>query len=229
MHPAVLVILNQVLGRRRWTGGRVRAGERVTVAARPNGRGDGRGVGIGLEAAVLAPAHEGRHARLAQVQRPLHWVIAGVEDEQGHPPVGGQVAHQVWTRAAATLFASSPGRMRCTSCVVSVIACQAELIDLLIGPARHDRLACKVARRVIVVATLGTGLGVTARPDARVDDVDRLPVGERVARQEVEHRPARHAATREGGHARGRRRCCPTHGDGPGSGSSAPARGPGLR
>jgi len=52
---------------------------------------------------------------------------------------------------------------------------------------------------VIVVAALGARLGVAARPDAHVDRVDRLPIGEGVTRQEVTQRAARHAAAVEGG------------------------------
>lgn len=36
---------------------------------------------------------------------------------------------------------------------------------------------------MVVVAALGAGLGVAARPDADIDGVDRLPLGQRVARQ----------------------------------------------
>jgi len=52
---------------------------------------------------------------------------------------------------------------------------------------------------MVIVAPLRVGLGVATRPDADVDRVDQLPVDERLARDEVVQRLARHAAIREGG------------------------------
>jgi len=169
------------------------------VAAGAAGRRGGRGVGIGVEATVLAQAHQGRHARLAQVKRQLHRVIAGVEDEQGDRAVGGQGARPLFDlrrRHAVRVLAGAhaphiEGRR-------PAIAGQAQVVEPRVGPTRDDGLACRVARRVVVVAPRGAGLGVATRPDAVVDGVDRRPVGQRVARQEVAQHAACHAAMREG-------------------------------
>lgn len=76
---------------------------------------------------------------------------------------------------------------------------EAELVDPLVGRAGHDRLAGRVTGGMVIVAPLRVGLGVATRPDADVDRVDQLPVDERLARDEVVQRLARHAAIREGG------------------------------
>jgi len=198
-HPAVLLVLGRVLGRGRGPGGGIGAGERPPVPAGATGHGGNRRVGIGVETPILAQAHEGRHARLAPVERPLDRVVAGVEDAQGYRAVGGQAAyHLLHPRRRHVVRVLTRSDAPHVERRGPASAGQTQLVDPLVGPARHNRFPGRVARRVVIVTARGAGCGVAARPDADVNGVERLPVGKRVARQEVVHRAARHAAMREG-------------------------------
>src|SRR5215212_10747479 len=64
------------------------------------------------------------------------------------------------------------------------IPAEAELSDPLVRPAGDDRLPGRMARRMVIVTALRTGLGITARPYAHVHRIDRLPVRERMAADE---------------------------------------------
>jgi hypothetical protein len=60
------------------------------------------------------------------------------------------------------------------------------LCDELVGPSGDDRLAGGVPRRVVVVAALGTALGIAARPYAHIHGEDgRVTPGERMASQKL--------------------------------------------
>jgi hypothetical protein len=68
------------------------------------------------------------------------------------------------------------------------LAHEVELGDELVGPSGDDRLAGGVARRMVIVAALGTSFRIAPRPHARVHGVDGgLPLGtsERIAGQEL--------------------------------------------
>ena len=55
------------------------------------------------------------------------------------------------------------------------------------APARHDRLAGRVAARVVVVAALRTGLRIIARPGTRIHRIDRLATGQGVPGDQAAH------------------------------------------
>jgi hypothetical protein len=52
------------------------------------------------------------------------------------------------------------------------LADEVELGDKLVGPSSHDGLTGRVARRMIIVAALGTRLRIAAIPHAHVHGVD---------------------------------------------------------
>ncbi len=149
-HPAILLILDAVLGRGGQPGGRVGAGELVAMTAGPTGGGSCRGIGISVEAAVLAQAHQGRDAGCAQGERRLHGVIAGIEDKEGHRTVRWQAVHQRGDlrRRHALGVRAGMDALRLQRCRPTIVA-QAELVDPLVGLARHDELAGRVARGVV--------------------------------------------------------------------------------
>ena len=181
---------------------------------RPAAAVGGRRGRVGVEAAVAPQAHQDGGAGVRQPQRQLERVVAGVEDEQRRRAVGRVMAQE----ALDLLDGDGLGVLgRVDALHVErrrpALAREAELGEPLVRPAGDDRLAGRVARRMVVVAALGAGLGVAARPDAAVDGVDRLAVGQRVARQQ-----RRGARPRRGGRRRGRRTGCPSRGGGPGPG-----------
>jgi len=45
--------------------------------------GGARGIGVGVEAAVLAQAHQDGSRRRAQIQRQLEGIVARIEEEEG--------------------------------------------------------------------------------------------------------------------------------------------------
>ncbi len=76
---------------------------------------------------------------------------------------------------------------------------EAELGQPLVRPAGDDGLAGRVARGMVVEATLRTGLGVIAHPDTAIDGVDRLPIGQGVTHQQGAEGRHIDAASSKGG------------------------------
>jgi hypothetical protein len=62
---------------------------------------------------------------------------------------------------------------------------EAELGQPLVRPPGDNRLPGRVAGRVIVKAALRARLGVTARPDAQVNSVDRRTIAGRLPREQM--------------------------------------------
>jgi len=68
------------------------------------------------------------------------------------------------------------------------VASEAELRHPLIRPSRHNGLASRVARRVVVKATLGARFRVAAGPNTELYRIDRFSLGEeRLRRNEATH------------------------------------------
>jgi hypothetical protein len=130
---------------------------------------------VGVKAPTGTPAHQSANWQLGERQAQLHRIIPGVEREDGSSDV--QSYGRDLTRPRVDLFsrhqsevfsrryAPHPQRSRPTR------AAQRDLDQPRLVPARDDRLAMRMARRVMVVAPLGTGLRITPRPDARVHRV----------------------------------------------------------
>ena len=104
-------------------------------------------------------------------------VVAGVEDEQGRGRGCRSPRHErrdLLDRDGVGVLA------RMDTAHVErggpTVAVEAELGQPLVGPPSHDRLPGGVARRMVVEAACGAGLGIAARPDAQIDGVDRLTV-----------------------------------------------------
>src|SRR5215210_6059376 len=68
------------------------------------------------------------------------------------------------------------------------ISLKAELGHPLIGPAGDNWLPAGMTERMVIVASFGTGLRLTTRPDADVDGVDRLAGSERLTRHQAPER-----------------------------------------
>ena len=60
---------------------------------------------------------------------------------------------------------------------------EGELGQPLVGPSGNNRLPSRMTGGMVVVASLGTGFGIAAGPDAQVNGVDRLAVSGGVLRQ----------------------------------------------
>jgi hypothetical protein len=157
-------------GRARWSGRRRRTWRRGGGA----GRRRRAGVVAGRhKAAVRAQPHQHRHGQVGQVQRQLRGVVAGVEHNPWDGPARGQASQQraelgggglvgvLQGVEPAGIHRGGPGVPR-----------QAQLADPLERPAGDDRLAGRVARRVVVVAAFGRALGVAARPGGHIDRED---------------------------------------------------------
>ena len=128
--------------------------------------------GVVVKDPARKDAHEDLAALVLQLLCEGGAVIAGVEDEQRHLPVGRQQpdepTHLVdgrFGRAHLRVEAHHVSR-RCPR-----VLCPVELADPLVAPSRHDRLAGRVVRGRVVKAA-GTALGVTARPGGGVDRED---------------------------------------------------------
>jgi hypothetical protein len=79
------------------------------------------------------------------------------------------------------------------------VPAEAELGQPLVRPARDDRLAGRVAGGVVVEATPRTGLSVVARPHAAIHGVNRLAIGQGLARQQRTERRLIEPTVDEGG------------------------------
>ena len=187
-HAAVLRVLFVVLRSGGPPAPLVRAGELRPVPSRAANRPVSQGRWIGIETAAAAQSHQHRHARAIQVTefpRERFGIVAGVEHTQGHWARRGQLLQQRpdlrcrhgvgigARRHAAHVQGRGPA-----------IVGDAHLRQPGVRPAGHDRLAGGLARGGVIVASLGAGLGIVARPHAGIQSVDRLPIVQRVAGHE---------------------------------------------
>ena len=183
--PPVLLVLRGVLRGRGRPGARGLAVELRAMSARPARRAGFGGVGVGVEAAIGTEPDQDGDRHLGQSQAHCDRVVAGVEDEQREAaptrPPPDQSRDLRDRDGVGVLGWVDPPDIQWGG---PAIPSETELDQPLVGPAGHDRLAGRVARWVVVVATLGAGLGVAARPDAHVDRVDWLTVGQRMLGQQ---------------------------------------------
>jgi hypothetical protein len=158
------------------------------VAAQPSRFGGRTGEArIAVEAASCPQTD--KYLARAPLKSLLHLdgIVTRVEDEQGEglsPPestqqdlnlLGGDHIGILFSSDALHVHGSSP-----------TLAGEAQLCDELVGPSGHDRLACRVARRVVVVPSLGATLRVASGPHTRVHGVDwRFASGERMAGEQL--------------------------------------------
>jgi hypothetical protein len=104
----------------------------------------------------------------------LDGIVASVEDEQGSDPLllrreaekrfhllGGNLVDVLRRTEALYVHGGTP-----------TLADEIELCNELVGPARYDRLACRVARGMVVETPLRAALRVAAIPHAHVHGVD---------------------------------------------------------
>jgi hypothetical protein len=113
-------------------------------------------------------------------------VIARVEDEQRRWTFVREAAEQVGDLfhgddVGVLAWMDAPHIERGSPAVLR----EAELGQPLVRPPGHDRLPGRVAGRVIVKAALRARLGVTARPDAQVNSVDRRTIAGRLPREQM--------------------------------------------
>jgi hypothetical protein len=74
---------------------------------------------------------------------------------------------------------------QCVNRSSPALANEVELCDELVGPARYDGLASRVAGRMVVETTLGTALGIAAIPHAYVNGIHgRLASGKRMVSEQ---------------------------------------------
>ena len=143
---------------------------------------------VAVEAPPRSQANEDLARTPLEPSLELDRVVARVEDEQGDDSffkpaqqsldlLGGDHVGVLGGPDALYVHGGGPA-----------LAGEAQLCDELVGPACHDGLAGGVAGRMVIVAALGTRLGVAAIPHARVHGVDGLlPFGasDRMAGQEL--------------------------------------------
>jgi len=143
---------------------------------------------IAVEASPRSQADEDLAQAPLEPSLQLDRVVARVEDKQGEDPFfkpTQQSLDLLDSDFVGVLRRSDAPHVHRSG---PALTDEVELCDELVGPARHDRLAGRVARRMIVVSALGTALRVAAIPHTRVHGVDgRLPFGasERMAGQEL--------------------------------------------
>jgi len=177
-HRPILGVLLAVLCRRRPPGGRIVAGQLAPMPSRATGAR--LPVRIGVEAAPAPQPHQHRDPlaiQVAQLAAQLHRVVAGVEHAQRDRAVGRQAPEQGpdlrggdGVRVVRRRHPAHVQRRR------PAIVGEAHLREPPIRPAGDDRLAGRLPRGRVVVATPRAGFGIVARPDAGVHGVDRLPV-----------------------------------------------------
>jgi hypothetical protein len=140
---------------------------------------------IGEEAAVGPQADQHRRGNRAYPLRQVRRVVARIEDEQRYSSVSGQVLGEALHLLDRDRIGVFP-RMHPTHIERGgpAVPGEAQLGEPLVRPAGHDRLSGRVAGGMVIKAAIGTGLGVTARPDAEVNGVDRGTSGEGLAHQQ---------------------------------------------
>jgi hypothetical protein len=118
----------------------------------------------------------------------LDGVVASVKDEQGSGPFLGRAAQKRFHLLSGDLV----GLPRGTDPLHvhgggPALTDEVELGDELVSPSGHDRLAGRMARRMVVEAALGATLRIASGPDAHVHGVDGrcCAPSERMADQQV--------------------------------------------
>jgi hypothetical protein len=151
------------------------------VATRPSGSG-GRTSEARIAVKAASCPQTDEYLARAPLKSLLHFdgIVARVEDEQGEglspPEPTQQDLHLLGGDHIGILFSSDALDVHGTS---PTLAGEAQLCDELEGPSGHDRLACRVARRMVVEAALVATLRVASGPHARVHGVDwRFASGE---------------------------------------------------
>jgi len=126
-------------------------------------------------------------------------IVASVEDEQRDWPGRGQALHKLrdLCRGDRVGVATGLDALHIQRRSPAVMG-KAELCQPGIRPAGHDRLARRLPRRGVIVAASWAGLRVVARPDAGVQGVDRLPVIQRIAGNQLPQRRSIHVAGGQG-------------------------------
>src|SRR5215211_2695148 len=143
---------------------------------------------VAVEAAPRPQADEDLARTSLEPSLHLDRVVTRVEDEQRDDPffkpaqqsldlLGGDHVGVLGGPDALYVHGGGPA-----------LAGEAQLCNPLVGPACDDGLAGGVAGRMVIVAALGTRLGVAAIPHARVNGVDgrhTFDASERIAGQEL--------------------------------------------
>src|SRR3712207_1148427 len=130
---------------------------------------------IGVETAPRPQTDEDLRAAAFQLLLKLDGIVAGVEDEQGNVPfLLGRPAYKRFDLLGSNLV----GVLRGVDAPHvhrggPALADEVELCDELVSPSGHDRLASRVAGRMVVETPLRATLCVAACPYAHVHGVDR--------------------------------------------------------
>jgi hypothetical protein len=140
---------------------------------------------VSLEAAAGAEADQDGNGEVCEPLRHVGRIVAGVENDEGRGPIGSETVEQVFElfhrnrrgilvgMQALDIDRGGPG-----------VRSTVELGQPPVRPSSDNQLTSGVARRMLVVAALGTRFSVAARPDAQVDGVDRMLGGRHVPRQQ---------------------------------------------
>jgi hypothetical protein len=188
-HSPVTGVLAFVLGGGLGPGARLGAFHLRAVAAWPTGGGGHSGEAwVGVKTAPGAQANEDLARKSLQSLLELDGIVAGVEYEQRHTTA----SHRGASEQTLDLLAGYLVRLLLWSDAANIhgrrptLAYEAQLRDELVGPSGDDGLPGGVARRMIVVSALGTGLRIAAGPHAPVHGIDgRVRSFERVADEQV--------------------------------------------
>jgi len=137
-HGAVLRILRAQFRGRHWPHGRAGTVKLVPMLQRPSRPRHRRGIRVGIEAAILAQAHQRGGSDAVQIKGELYGVVAGIEDTERHGTAGGHAREQGFDlgrrRGVDVRGAGDALHVHRRS---PAVAPEAELADPLIGPPRH--------------------------------------------------------------------------------------------
>jgi hypothetical protein len=171
-------------GRWRRPGGRIGQRQLGTVAGRPPRAAITAGMAGGVEVPVTAEAHQHLDGGAGKLDLQLHRVKAAVEDHQRHLLVcldscGGVAGEPVQQATDLAGRDQVDVVVRCQPAHVHRggpgVAGKLQAHDELVAPARHDRLAGRVPRGVVVEPPTRGALRITARPHRGIHRKHRWP------------------------------------------------------
>jgi hypothetical protein len=116
----------------------------------------------------------------------LDRIVARVEDEQRDAPFLSEPTEQSLYLPCGDPVGVLHGMdAQCVNRSSPALADEVELGDELVGPARYDGLASRVAGRMVIETTLGTAPRIAAIPHAHVHSIDgRLASSKRMVSEQ---------------------------------------------
>jgi site-specific DNA recombinase len=194
-------------GRGRRPGGRVGQRQLGAVPGRPPGTAITAGMAGGVEVPVTADAHQHLDRGTRKLDLQLHRIKAAVKDHQRHLLVrldgcGGGAGEPVQQATDLAGRDQVEVVVRCQPAHVHRggpgVGCELQAHDELVAPARHDRLAGRVPRGMVVEPPPRRALRITARPHRGIHRKHRWP-GRKVGCQHLPQSLSLHLAMTQRG------------------------------